>query len=376
MDIHSVKKTSIIILFSLLAGALGGFVLIWGLLVKNLFGFAYSYPLLNTTIDNRPVTIIEPREVTIEYDVAVESILTDVSQSSALIFEKKLPQATVLTGVYIPSEAIGQASAVTSDGWFMTSLTLDPKNTVVHIPAFNNGNLFTIDKVIVDPNTDTTYFKLELSQEMRITSFADTEELHRGETVIISDYRGEAFLGSLLSVSAPRTREDLIRSSEEAVTRPSIAIPEGASTIGAYVYDTNGGLIAMTDLAGSFFYTNWENALPQVLRDKVITRPYLGIHYVLLSDLLSDARKGLPDVHNGAWILGDAGHPPVIRKGPAYNAGIVEGEIIISVERETVTKNRDIEMLIAQYSSGDTITITVLNEGGAEEERQVTLGSY
>ena len=376
MEIPSIKKTTIIILLSLLAGALGGVILIWGLLVKNLFGFAYSYPLLNTTIDNRPVTIIEPGEVTIEFDVAVESILSDVSQSSALIFNKKLPQPTVLEGVYIPAEAIGQASAITSDGWFMTSLAVDPESMVVHIPAFNNGNLFTIEAIASDPRTQTTFFKLALSQEIRITSFADTENLHKGETVIISDYKGQAFLGALLSLEAQRDRADIIRSSEVAEKHPSIAIPDGVSLEGAHVYDTDGGLVAITDINGEFFYTNWESTLPQVLREEAIVRPYLGVHYVLVSDLLSTTKKGLPDVRNGAWIIGDSARPPVVRRGPAFEAGLVEGDIIVNVEREAVTKHNDLEMLLVQYNPGDTVSLTVVGEDGKERDVRVELGSY
>lgn len=368
-------RASLIVTFALLAGMIGGGLVIWALLVKNLFGFAYGYPFLSPDIEDRPITIVQPKEVTLEFDVAVENILADVKKSSALIFTKRLPATTVLEGSYLASEAVGQATAITGDGWFMTSYPVK-LSSVVYIPAINGGKAYTVEEVIEDSHSDTSFFKVTTNQEVNIASFAVMEELNLGETVVVVDAHGNASLGALLSLYPPIARDELLRSSDDPVYRPSFAIPDGVITDTAHIYDTTGRLIAIADRDGRFFNTDWIDILPQVLRGDVITRQFLGVHYVLISDLISESKTGIPDVRDGAWILGNAVKPPVIKNSPADEAGFSEGEIITAVERELVTRAKDLEMLLSQYNAGQTVTIRVITNDGREEERSVTLGSY
>jgi len=376
METISVKRIGVIILLSLLAGTVGGAGVIWALLVKNLFGFAYSYPFLTPNIENRPVTIIEPKEVTIDFDVAVEQILNDVLKTTALIFNKRAPAPTVIEGAYLASEAIGHAIAVTSDGWYITATPIITEQFMVHIPSLNKGNIYPITQVIQDPHSESSFFKVAIDLDVQIASFAEIATLNRGETVIVLGVGGRAYLGSFLSSEAPVTREELIRSSEEPLKYPQLSIEKGVAKVGAHIYDTKGSLLAIEDSNGNFFHTNWEELLTNVLKSEDITRPYLGVHYLLLSDLISEEKLGLPEVSEGAWIIGSASKPPVLRLSPAFDAGLVEGDIILSVERESVTQTRDLDSLLSQYSPGQEITLRVITLSGNEEERTVVMGSY
>jgi S1-C subfamily serine protease len=376
MELRAVKRVGIFIVGSLIAGMIGGGLIIWALLVKNLFGFAYGFPLLSPDIENRPITIVQPKEVTLQFDIAVENILNDVSASSAFIFIKKPTATNVISGAYLASEAVGQASAITGDGWFMTAYSGTLENTIVSLPSVTRGIAHPIEQVIKDPHTDTSFFKISLENEIRIAPFSVIDELNQGETVVVIDSLGGAALGTLLSIDTPITRNDIIRSSEKPIKRPVIAIPEGVNTTNAHVYDTSGALIAIGDDEGEFFYTDWDELLPYVLRGEEFARVYTGLHYVLISDLISEARIGIPDVKDGAWILGNAIKAPVVHLSPAAIVGFKEGEIIITVERESVSHDKDLEMLLSQYNPGQYISIGVITNEGIEEERSITLGSY
>ena len=61
------------------------------------------------------------------------------------------------------------------------------------------------------------------------------------------------------------------------------------------------------------------------------------------------------------------------RKSVARKAGILPGDILLSVNGETINGTLGLDELIEQYRPGDRVQI-LLDRGGAQQTIEVTLG--
>jgi len=107
-----------------------------------------------------------------------------------------------------------------------------------------------------------------------------------------------------------------------------------------------------------------------------LTRPYMGIHFVSITRQIADQQK-LP-VNVGALVGGlDANGNPVtgVEAGkPADQAGIKDGDIIVSINDKVIDEEHPLDATLAQFSPGDTVDVKILRDG-ASMTLQVTLGT-
>jgi serine protease Do len=113
--------------------------------------------------------------------------------------------------------------------------------------------------------------------------------------------------------------------------------------------------------------------MQQALAGKQLTRPWIGVYYVPVTKEIASERK-LP-VENGALVdaPGNAG-PAVVAGGPAEQAGLQAGDVIVAVDGAAVDATHDLSTLIVPHAPGDKVTLTI-NRGGATKELSVTLGT-
>ncbi len=91
-----------------------------------------------------------------------------------------------------------------------------------------------------------------------------------------------------------------------------------------------------------------------------ISRPYVGVRYAVISEELKVDRD-LP-VGYGILVVKGSGKddPAVIPGSPAERSGILEGDIITTIDGKTITRDEDFAYIIRTKKVGDTIIIKLL----------------
>ncbi len=96
-----------------------------------------------------------------------------------------------------------------------------------------------------------------------------------------------------------------------------------------------------------------------VLATGKLERPYLGVHYVSITDDYAVA-NGLP-VKRGAYIQpGEAG---IVAGSPAAIAGLKGGDIITKVNEVNVDETHSLSTLLGRYGVSQKVTLTVVRDG-------------
>lgn len=143
------------------------------------------------------------------------------------------------------------------------------------------------------------------------------------------------------------------------------AINQGNS--GGPLVNINGEVIGInTAVAGdaqnigfSIPINDVSNLIKGVLKTGKLERPYLGVHYISITDDYA-VENGL-SAKRGAYIQsGDGG---IVPGSPAAAAGLQGGDIIIKVNGTNVDENHSLSTLLGRYTVGEKVTLTVERDG-------------
>jgi S1-C subfamily serine protease len=93
-----------------------------------------------------------------------------------------------------------------------------------------------------------------------------------------------------------------------------------------------------------------------------IVHPWLGVRYHMIGEQMNDAEKSAQK--NGALVSSeDKIIPAVVPGSPAAAAGVLPGDVIITVNKKPVDRTHPFANEIAKYGVGDTIELTIIRDG-------------
>jgi S1-C subfamily serine protease len=95
-----------------------------------------------------------------------------------------------------------------------------------------------------------------------------------------------------------------------------------------------------------------------LIADGKVSRPYFGVSYVELNPLVS-VSEGLP-VDFGILVTSAPSG------GPARDGGIVEGDIITSINGQQIDREHPFVNLLYQFQPGDTIDVEIYRRSANE----------
>ncbi len=313
-------------------------------------------------------------EVRIEESNAVIDAVNRVAPAVVLI-------QTTTGGLFGSGQGTGSGVIYDSDGWILTNrhVAEDAESLIVEL---NDGRTFEASVYGLDPLTDLAILKVDAT-DLPVAPIGSSSDLEPGQLAIAIGnplgYKHTVTTGivsglgrQILASGANQQSPDQLRN----LIQTDAAINPGNS--GGPLVNSAGQVIGIntavsTEAQGLGFAIPIDVARPimeKAVAGEELVRPYVGVFYTMVSPALAEAQD-LP-VDYGA-LIGRTDGSAIIPGGPAEQAGLRDGDIIVALDGETLSEETDLAMAILPYDPGETVTLRVLRDNTATEI-DVTLG--
>lgn len=283
-------------------------------------------------------------------------------------------------------EGAGTGIVVSKDGYIMTNNHVIDGASDVEI-VMSDGT--TYDDVTVignDPLNDVAFLKIEGVDNLTSATLGDSSSVRIGQRVVtignaLGQYQNTVTSGIISGTGRPVTASSGDGTSTETLTdliQTDAAINSGNS--GGPMVNAAGQVIGIntavaSDANGIGFaipINVTKGVLASVLENGAVEKAYIGVQF---TDITPDVASeyNLP-VSRGAYVAVERGSA-VATNGPADDAGIEDGDIIVSVDGKQVGEQGSLSSLIGEHRPGDTVELGVVR-GDKELTISVTLGQY
>jgi serine protease Do len=340
--------------------------------LSNLTFFRDLYFTENSDLGSKDIVINAPKKVVIEQDLRTEQVKNDIESSMVGVYRRKKTANNLVDRIFLPEDYLGQAAILTSDGWLISTdevLTLPRESLVVYY----KNKLYDLDKVVIDKTTGVAFLKI-VAQNLPVIKLADASAIKAGQSVLVyNNFLDELTVTSVKnrSYKAIKSKNNLVFSSQDL---------SQSILLGQEFDDLNKGC-ALLNLQGevvAFLYgleTGLNQAVPinyidpiisQVLKDEKISRPYLGINYIDLSQAIGLSPEDRQGAETGALIWPDKNGLAISQDSPLTGL-LNKGDIILSLEGQKIDQTHDLIDLLLEYKTGQQITLRYLRDNKESE---------
>lgn len=289
-------------------------------------------------------------------------------------------------------ESAGTGIILTADGLIMTNRHVVPTGTTDVSITLSDGtvldNVEVVGRTSDSDSLDIAFLQVKDLEGHTLSpaKLGDSSEMEVGDSVIaignaLGQFQNTVTTGIISGYGRSLEAGDGTGSSTETLDdmfQTDAAINEGNS--GGPLVNLNGEVIGIntaiaTDSQNIGFaipVNDIKGLITSVKETGELQRPYLGIHYVMLTDDIAEQYD--LKVSRGAYIptAEQLGTESIISGGPAEGAGIQEGDVITKINGTTVDEKHSLLSLLGQYGIGDTVKLTV-QRGDTSQVISVTL---
>jgi len=277
----------------------------------------------------------------------------------------------------------GSGFVVSEDGLIVTNRHVVLDEEAEYTVLTNQGDTYEAEVLARDPLNDLAVLKVEASDLIPAT-LGNSDTLKLGQTAIaignaLGEFRNTVSVGVISGLARTITASGGGGFVEriEGVIQTDAAINEGNSggpllNLKGEVVGINTAIVSGAQNIGFAIPINEvKRAIESVKETGSIKIPFLGVRYTMLNEDIAED-QGL-SVSYGALIRGSQDGPGVIPGSPAEEAGLEAEDVILEMNGESLTESNSLARVIRQYGIGDTVTLTVLRDGG-EIDIPVRLG--
>ena len=261
-----------------------------------------------------------------------------------------------------PQRTGGSGFIISSDGFIVTNNHVVEDADTIKV-TLSNDEVYDAEVIGLDPRMDLALLKIDSKQEFPFVKFGNSKESRVGEWVVAI---GNPFgLGGTVTAGIISALGRDIRSGPyDRFIQTDAPINKGNS--GGPLFNMDGEVIGVNTMiysqsggsVGIGFSIPSELVVPVIeqLKDYGETRRgWLG---VMIQNVTEELAKDMDlEEARGALIQ------KVAENGPADKAGIEEGDVIISYNKEDINDMRDLTTKVANTDIGKNIKIKVIRFG-------------
>ncbi len=315
-------------------------------------------PVLTTQLKYRP-----PTTFSADFQKVLEASLVKIIKYQNL--DKSL---SVLEKADAASEVIANGFLVSSDGWIVAGAS--PKSSFLVLTQ--DGNIYVPQKIVKARDLGLSFIKI-VGMNFKALSLGDERSLDFGDDVFAIKNQ-KVFKNSLIyfGYNEPKEKNDFILSSE--LPEKFLFLKDKLSNefSGLPLFSKQGEIVGVADGNGLIFPVSLVKIyLKSLWKNEAIVLPYLGLKYFDLSAMpvkLQDI-----SLREGAYIFKESEASAIIKNSPAAKAGLLPGDIILSVRGDKISAQYNLAERILEYAPGDKIDLEV-SRNGEKLDLNVELG--
>lgn len=265
-----------------------------------------------------------------------------------------------------PILGFGSGVIISDQGYIVTNNhVIDRSDEMVVV--LNDKREYTAKLIGSDPNTDIALLKVE-EKNLPYLTFGNSDALRLGEWVLAigNPYNLTSTVTAGI-VSAKARNINIMRSQDfsiESFIQTDAAVNPGNS--GGALINTRGELVgintAIASRTGAF--SGYSFAVPVSIVQKVVRDliEYGEVQRAILGVVITDVNAEVAREHNIEEIEGV--YVSSLRQGgAAKNAGIKEGDVIISIDDVRMNSSSELQEHVSKYRPGDKVKVVVRRDG-------------
>lgn len=272
---------------------------------------------------------------------------------------------------------LGSGVIVSKDGYILTNNHVVEKGEKIHVCLMDRRR-YDAEIIGTDPRTDLAVIRIK-ANDLKPAIFGDSDALRVGEWVLAI---GSPFSENLAhtvtaGIVSAKGRSNIINSSNyESFIQTDAAINPGNSG-GALVnirgeligintaIATNGGVPANLGVGFAIPINLAKKIMTDLIQKGKVTRAWLGVRIQDVDDRIAKSLK--LDSRNGA-LVGD-----VVKDGPAADAGIKVGDVIVEFDGKKIEDSAHLRNLVSNSEIGREKELVILR-GNKTKTLKVKLG--
>lgn len=336
----------------------------------SIIALVIALAALLSRVPSTGLAVPKTEKVTIEQSSGIIQAVKKVSPAVVAITSKS--QVTNLFGFTQAVEGAGSGFVITADGLIVTNRHVVADENALYTVVTSDGKKFQATVVARDPVLDLAVVKIEATN-LPVVDLGDSEKLQIGEPVVAIGNALGQFQNTVTSGVLSGVQRNLDNQPDlEGLLQTDAAINPGNS--GGPLVNIKGQVIGINTVKSSGEGLSFaipinpvKKVIDSVEKTGKISRPYLGLKYVILDRKVS-ALNDLP-VDYGAYVQ------EVVKNGPAERAGIKQNDIVLEFENTKIDTDHQLATLIADKNVGDKVNLKV-RRGDKELAIQATLEEF
>ncbi|PTN37019.1 DegQ family serine endoprotease [Desulfonatronum sp. SC1] len=269
------------------------------------------------------------------------------------------------------SQSLGSGFIISSDGYIVTNNHVIRDATEITVNLLDSADSYKAEVVGRDAETDLALLKIEADRPLPVLEFGDSDQAKVGQWVVAI---GNPFgLAHTVTAGIVSAKGRIIGSGPyDDFIQTDASINPGNSggpllDMRGRVIGINTAIVASGQGIGFAIPSNMARGIiAQLQENKMVQRGWLG---VTIQDLDDNSARALGLTSTRGALIAE-----VIPDEPAAKAGLRSGDVVVSINGQTVVDSSSLLRVVAQQTPGESVKVEVMRQG-KKQSFAVTLGT-